>query len=448
MASKNFLNNLTIPEPCAADWNEMVGNDQVRFCEHCSHQVHNLSLLTRSQAERLVSQSNGRLCVRYHQGPAGTPVTLPVTRKLHSIGRRVSRLAAGAFSASLSITSAVAQNSASSQSSNSNLPGVVQPELRAGLGASITGKVTDQLGALIPGATVFVSNAQLGVALYASTDFSGQFRIENLAAGVYQVRIEATGFAPEQMDAVYLRDPYETLIEPSLQVAQITATVEIGDSTGSAGGFQTGGMASFVGPENPFIRAAQEDDLEKLTSLIAGTDVNLRDKRSNTTALEHAVRNANREMVQLLLNAGAKANAPNEAGATVLMMLDADATSDLVWDLINRGAEVNAKDTLNNTALMNAVTANNLDAVKTLIEAGAEVNFKNKQGRTALMLAASEGYVNILRALVLTGANLDAVDEDGANALALAVENDHLAVARFLRSKGAFDLVSKVEKEE
>jgi len=51
MAPKNFLNNLTIPSPCTADWNSMVGNDQVRFCEHCSLDVHNISLLTRRQAE-------------------------------------------------------------------------------------------------------------------------------------------------------------------------------------------------------------------------------------------------------------------------------------------------------------------------------------------------------------------------------------------------------------
>lgn len=447
MASKNFLNNLTIPEPCTADWNEMVGNDQVRFCKHCSHKVHNLSLLTRSQAERLVSKSNGRLCVRYDQGAAGKPITLPVTRKLHSIGRRVSRIAAGAFTATLSITSAVAQDSASSQS-GSNLQSVARPEIHSDFGSSFSGTIRDQNGAVIPGATVFVSNSQLSVALYASTDFSGQFKIDNLAAGVYQVRIEATGFATEEIRGIYIRENDETRIERILRVAEITATVQGDETAGSTQTVQLGGAVAFVAPENAFIRAAQEDDLEKLTSLIARSDVNLRDKRSNTTALEHAVRNANREMVQLLLSAGAKVNARNEAGATVLMMIDDDATSDLMWDLINGGAELNSKDSENNTALMNAATANNLDAVKTLLEAGAQVNIKNKQGRTALMLAASEGYVNIVRALVLAGADIAAVDEDGANALALATENDHLAVVRFLKSKGALERVSKVEKEE
>ena len=116
MAPKNFLNNLTIPSPCTADWNSMIGNDQVRFCEHCNLDVHNLSLMTRNQAQRLVARSNGRLCVRYHHDSAGRPLTLPVRQKLHRIGRRVSRIAAGAFTATLSVTSAVAQNSASSQS--------------------------------------------------------------------------------------------------------------------------------------------------------------------------------------------------------------------------------------------------------------------------------------------------------------------------------------------
>ena len=119
-----------------------------------------------------------------------------------------------------------------------------------------------------------------------------------------------------------------------------------------------------VAPEHPFIRAAQEDNLEALSALIAGTDVNLRDKRSGTTALEHAVRNANREMVQVLLSAGAKINARNGSGETVLMMMDADATSDLVWDLINAGANVSLKDNNGSTALMQAALSKNLEAVK------------------------------------------------------------------------------------
>jgi hypothetical protein len=447
MAPKNFLKNLTVPSPCPTDWNSMIGNDQVRFCEHCSFEVHNLSLMTRSQAERLVARSNGRLCVQYIQDPNGGPVTMPVGQKLHHISRRVSQIAAGAFTAALSVTSAIAQESTGVRMRSVDVPPATQPMAHWALGASVVGTVTDQNGAVIPGATVSVLNEEFNLALYASTSLDGRFRIEGLRAGSYNVRIEAPGFAADESNGIYLSQNGETRMDRSLKVAAIEENVEI-ETSDETRFISSGGMVAYVAPEHPFVRAAQEDDLETLAGLISGMDVNLRDPRSKTTALEHAVRNANREMVQLLLSSGAKVDLKNASGETVLMMFDADATSDLMWDLINAGAKVNLKDDFGNTALMQAATANNLEALKALLDAGAEINIKNKSGRTALMLAASEGHVNIVRNLVLAGADINVTDEDKMNALAHATENDHAAVVRLLKSKGAFETVAKVKKEE
>ncbi len=438
MAPRHFLKNVTIPKPCDADWNTMVGNERVRFCEHCSLHVHNLSALTRNQAERLVAQSNGRLCVRYHQDPNGRPALLPAVQKLHRIGRRVSRLAAGAFTASLSVSSALAQESV--RTGRILMPAAVQPGEHWTAGSSITGKVSDSSGAVISGATIHASSEEFHLDLYVNSGTAGEFRIDNLQAGVYELRIEAPGFAPIEGDRVYLQPDFEMKVDRMLAVTEIsevpiTETIAIG------------GAVAFVAPEDPLIRAAQDDELETFTSLIAGRDVNLRDKRSQTTALEHAVRNANREMVQLLLQAGAKVNAQNEGGEGVLMMLSAEATSDLVWDLINAGADVNLKDANDNTALIRISSINNLEAIKTLIDAGAKVNAHNKQGRTALIEAAAEGSVNVVRALVLAGADINAKDEDGDTALSVAEENNHAAVVRFLRSKGAVETAEETEEE-
>ena len=252
------------------------------------------------------------------------------------------------------------------------------------------------------------------------------------------------GFAAAETESIYLPPNGESRANRSLRVATIEETVE-GEEPRR---FVTMGSMRLTQPESPFIRAAQDDNLETLTALIAGVDVNLRDRLTGTTALEHAVRNANREMVELLLQAGASVSATNSAGETVLMMLNDDATSDLVWDLINAGAKVNLKDDSGNTALMQTAAAKNPEALKTLLDAGAEVNEKNKAGRTALMLAASEGLVNNVRTLVLAGADINALDAEETNALALAAENNHLVVVRFLRSKGAVETVAKLEKEE
>lgn len=447
MAPKTFLKNLTVASPCVADWNSMTGNDQVRFCEHCSFEVHNLSAMTRSQAERLVARSNGRLCVQFIQDPDGGPVTMPVGQKLHYISRRASQLAAGAFTAALSITSAIAQESSGVRISGADVPPATQPMARWALGASVVGTVTDQNGAVIPGATVSVSNEEFKLALYASTSLDGQFRIDGLRAGSYNLRIEAPGFAADESNGIYLSQNDEARMDRSLRVAAIEENLEI-ELNSETRFISSGGAVAYIAPEHPFVRAAQQDDLETLAGLISGMDVNLRDPRSNTTALEHAVRNANREMVQLLLSSGAKVNLKNSSGETVLMMFDGDATSDLMWDLINAGAKVNHKDDGGNTALMQAATADNLEALKALLDAGAEINTKNKSGRTALMLAASEGHVNIVRTLVLAGADINVIDEDKMNALAHAADNDRTAVVRFLKSKGVFETVAKVKKEE
>jgi hypothetical protein len=298
---------------------------------------------------------------------------------------------------------------------------------------------------VIPGATVSLWSEQLKGGLYASTDFSGKFKVESLEAGLYKLRIEAPGFGTQEDIGVYVEPNGEARADRTLSVAAIEELVEIrGEGLVEQ---SVGGVVEYVAPEHPFVRAAQEDNLEALTALIAGMDVNLRDKRSNTTALEHAVRNANREMVQLLLSYGATVNAKNASGETVLMMLDNDATCDLVWDLINAQADVKLTDDSGNTALMRAAASGIIETVKVLLDAGAEVNTRNESGQTALMLAASDGHINIVRALVLAGADINAIDHDEKNAIAYAGENNHLAVVRFLKSKGAVEAVAKAEKE-
>ena len=69
------LQNLKIASPCSADWNAMVGDERKRFCGECKLNVYNLSGMTSYDAENLLRNSEGRLCVRYFQRPDGTVLT-------------------------------------------------------------------------------------------------------------------------------------------------------------------------------------------------------------------------------------------------------------------------------------------------------------------------------------------------------------------------------------
>ena len=446
MPSKLFLKNLTIPSPCSADWDSMKGNDLVRFCEHCDLSVHNLSQMTRHQAQRLVSQSNRRLCVQFVSDQNGKPLLAEAGMKLHRISRRVSRIAAGAFSATLSVTSAVAHSPDSGQSRYAEVATIAQPAAHSGA-ASVSGTVSDQNGAVISGATVALTNDQSKLALYTSTDESGQFKIDNLEPGVYGLRIEAPGFAAEDAGSVYLQATRETRLDRTLKVASIEANVEIESLSGSRY-LSLGGVVAFIAPEHPFVKAAQEDDLEAVAAAILETDVNMRDQQSGTTALEHAVQNANREMVQFLLAAGADPNAKDSSGQTVLMELNEDTTVDLVWDLINSGAKVNMQDASGNTPLMELAGSKNVEVIKALLDAGAQLETRNKLGRTALMVAAAAGHVNTVRALILAGADITALDKEKKDALAHALEENNRAVIRLLKSRGALETLAQNDEDE
>ncbi len=63
---------------------------------------------------------------------------------------------------------------------------------------SISGRVVDQNGAVIPGASVTAVLAKTGTTRTAATDTSGRFRIVQLEPGVYLLRTSVHGFAPEE----------------------------------------------------------------------------------------------------------------------------------------------------------------------------------------------------------------------------------------------------------
>jgi hypothetical protein len=69
------LENLRIATPCKADWDEMKGDDTVRFCGKCEKNVYNLSAMTRDEGEALVRAKEGRMCVRLYQRSDGTVLT-------------------------------------------------------------------------------------------------------------------------------------------------------------------------------------------------------------------------------------------------------------------------------------------------------------------------------------------------------------------------------------
>jgi hypothetical protein len=73
----------------------MQGDDRVRFCAECRLNVFNVAGMTRPEAEQLVGQHEGRLCVRLIKRADGTVLTQDCPVGLRLVRRRLARLVAG-----------------------------------------------------------------------------------------------------------------------------------------------------------------------------------------------------------------------------------------------------------------------------------------------------------------------------------------------------------------
>jgi hypothetical protein len=104
------LEGVRVAAPCPADWEKMVGDERMRYCGQCSLHVYNLSGMTKREAESLVANAEGRLCVRYYSRADGSILTRNCPVGLRAVKQRVSRIAGAALSAVLGFFAGVGLN--------------------------------------------------------------------------------------------------------------------------------------------------------------------------------------------------------------------------------------------------------------------------------------------------------------------------------------------------
>src|SRR5882757_4495939 len=74
-----------------------------------------------------------------------------------------------------------------------------------GIDSTLMGTVTDSSGAAVPGSHVTATNRDTGVVTSTSTNGAGQYRIEHLPVGFYDVAASEPSFAPRTVANVMLQ---------------------------------------------------------------------------------------------------------------------------------------------------------------------------------------------------------------------------------------------------
>src|SRR5262249_41784693 len=86
--AERLLDAVEVRSPCLMSWNAMAGDERVRHCSHCRQNVYNLSEMSRREAELLLKEHEGHVCVRYYRRSDGTVVTGDCQSKVSSLVRR------------------------------------------------------------------------------------------------------------------------------------------------------------------------------------------------------------------------------------------------------------------------------------------------------------------------------------------------------------------------
>ncbi|MBL8196439.1 MAG: von Willebrand factor type A domain-containing protein [Blastocatellia bacterium] len=96
---------------------------------------------------------------------------------------------------------------------------------------SISGVITDEAGAVIPGATVTIRNIETGAEISVTTDENGEYIFPNLPIGIYEVKVTADGFNSTYRQNIALSKTLKTKLNLVLSVGSTADIVEVTGQT-------------------------------------------------------------------------------------------------------------------------------------------------------------------------------------------------------------------------
>src|SRR6202045_3147213 len=94
-------------------------------------------------------------------------------------------------------------------------------------GATLSGTVKDSSGGVIPNAQVAITDVATAVTRTVSAGGAGLYNAPNLLPGTYEIRVTAMGFSTAVQKGVTLTVGAQQELDFTMQVGQMTQTVEI-----------------------------------------------------------------------------------------------------------------------------------------------------------------------------------------------------------------------------
>ena len=234
-AKQSKLAKLNVAQPCSASWDEMIGNDQKRFCSACNKHVFDFSRMTRQQIEAVTAVNQGNLCARITRNEDGSMVMLEPSLPVYASRRLNSPMLNAAVVTILSLNIPAAAQPVTVQQGQTATQSKDKPKSNDGKSepgavSSVSGTVIDVVDAVVANAVVnlLVPNS---APLTTHSAEDGTFQFTGIAPGTYTLKVEASGFKTVVFTDLRTLAGTDTPIRVSLEpnIASATTGIIISD---------------------------------------------------------------------------------------------------------------------------------------------------------------------------------------------------------------------------
>lgn len=181
MSGKNYSYKLNIEKPCDKDWNEMLGVEVSRYCQHCSKSLIDFTKLTDNEIIDVLENSEGSICGRLSSNQMNrTLMPYHFQSSAYVPGLLIGLLMFGtsvypfADNPDSNIETRYPIEISESEISVYNTENEISLQEEKEDSNHVEGVVVDKNGEGIPFANVFIEGYKIG----SSTDFDGNFWFE------------------------------------------------------------------------------------------------------------------------------------------------------------------------------------------------------------------------------------------------------------------------------
>ncbi len=214
----------------------------------------------------------------------------------------------------------------------------------------ISGTISDASGAVVPGATVTVTNTATNLVRTATTDADGFYTVTNLPVGTYSVTAESQGFKRAEQRGVALTADARLTVDLGLEPGQVTETVQVSTALGETVNTTSGEVARVVDSQQVQNLALNGRNYIQLLSLIPGVAQTTDDQLELSTSLATNQQSINGNRGQMTnmtvdggtnLQSGSNASQINNVGIDFIQEVKVQTSNFSAEYGRNSGAQVN-----------------------------------------------------------------------------------------------------------